>query len=389
MSDNEAAEELPDTEISNTADWKAEVQRRLLEDNFNRFIAFNSIDRHDAKGVLADMMLRKSAQNVWVGTEKVHGANFQMVTNGVEVKYGKRTSYLDITSSFNNFQSIMPEYDLKMLDLFAHIQKNVSTLTLEADPEYDAKFDLSDIKTVRVYGELYGGLYPHPEVPKIAGTRHIQKGVYYSPNLLFYAFDLRVGTQFLSYAKASEVFEAVGIPYAKPIVKGTLEEVLQFNVEDFESTIPASLGLPSIKDNIAEGLVIRQFDTISHKMVKKKADKFSERTGGNVSQPKPKKEHKENEDRNPEVFELRQELKRYFNSNRLDSVVSKEDSIKGPGDLKQLVGKLATDALKDFQQDFYDRLEALPPKEKKAVLAHAGKYSAALISDDARRLLGQ
>eukprot|EP00475_Leptophrys_vorax_P003108 TRINITY_DN11801_c0_g1_i2.p1 TRINITY_DN11801_c0_g1~~TRINITY_DN11801_c0_g1_i2.p1 ORF type:complete len:306 (-),score=105.64 TRINITY_DN11801_c0_g1_i2:92-1009(-) len=301
-----------------------------------------------------------------------------MITDGFEVKFGKRSSYLggNAASEFYSFKPLLPEYTKKMLHLFEHVRKHVTSVRVAPiDPAEigdDDKFDFSKIKTVRVYGELYGGLYPHPDVPKKFGVKHIQKGVYYSPEIRFCAFDLRVGTQFLSYAKACEVFKATKMPYLKPVVLGTLEEVLQFDVEEFESTISETLKLPKLEDNIAEGIVIREFDGLSHAMVKKKANKFSERTGGN-----PRKSC-ERDDEKCEVDVLKEELRRYINANRFDNVRSKEAPSTG---INSLVGKLVADALKDFRQDFGDRLDALSVTEQKSVCSVAGKFAQSVVKD--------
>jgi len=41
-----------------------------------------------------------------------------------------------------------------------------------------------------VYGELYGGAYPHPSVFAVPDLIPVQRGVWYSPQLSFLAFDL-------------------------------------------------------------------------------------------------------------------------------------------------------------------------------------------------------
>jgi hypothetical protein len=43
---------------------------------------------------------------------------------------------------------------------------------------------------VLLFGELCGGRYPHPEVPPDARVEAVQTGVYYSPTIEFYAFDI-------------------------------------------------------------------------------------------------------------------------------------------------------------------------------------------------------
>jgi hypothetical protein len=46
------------------------------------------------------------------------------------------------------------------------------------------------IERVLLFGELCGGRYPHPDVEPDARVEAVQTGVYYSPTIEFYAFDI-------------------------------------------------------------------------------------------------------------------------------------------------------------------------------------------------------
>ncbi|CAD2215128.1 RNA-editing ligase [Angomonas deanei] len=64
----------------------------------------------------------------------------------------------------------------------------------------------------------------------------------------------------LTYDAALRIFEQVpGLLYAKPILRGPLYKILAFNVDKFQTTIPAQLGLGNypLQDNWAEGIVVR------------------------------------------------------------------------------------------------------------------------------------
>ena len=43
---------------------------------------------------------------------------------------------------------------------------------------------------VLLFGELCGGRYPHPDVPPDPRVEAVQTGVWYSPTVEFYAFDI-------------------------------------------------------------------------------------------------------------------------------------------------------------------------------------------------------
>lgn len=45
-----------------------------------------------------------------------------------------------------------------------------------------------------MFGELFGGAYPSAEVEAIEGLQAIQTGVYYSNEIQFIAFDVRIST---------------------------------------------------------------------------------------------------------------------------------------------------------------------------------------------------
>ena len=113
-----------------------------------------------------------------------------------------------------------------------------------------------DLTQIQVYGEFFGGIYPHPEVQKAKDVKIIQKGVFYSPIHEFYGFDIRIYQgeedetgKLLTVPEVNEIFESTGIFYAKTLMEGTLKECLEYpNL--FNSKIPEWLGLPLIDDNV-------------------------------------------------------------------------------------------------------------------------------------------
>ncbi len=95
-------------------------------------------------------------------------------------------------------------------------------------------------------GELFGGVYPHPDVPDI-GHQPVQRGVYYSAIVDFYAFDIKIkqkdGSEFfLDFDVASKIFSTCKFFYAVPVVTGNLEECFAYKIDEAHSTIPGLLG---------------------------------------------------------------------------------------------------------------------------------------------------
>ena len=83
-------------------------------------------------------------------TEKIHGANFSLHTRGERVWCGKRREVLEESehSTFFHFMNVKNELEQRVLALHGLVQEHVQG---------------HDVVT-SVYGELFGGVYRHPEV---------------------------------------------------------------------------------------------------------------------------------------------------------------------------------------------------------------------------------
>ena len=105
----------------------------------------------------------------WVVTEKVHGANFSFVYANGLLKFAKRKEFLSWTDDFFGFQLVVNRLENKVLRLFEQLEKDLPA------------------RKWQIYGELFGGHYPHPDVPAKENLFPIQTGVYYSPDIHFCA----------------------------------------------------------------------------------------------------------------------------------------------------------------------------------------------------------
>ena len=63
----------------------------------------------------------------------------------------------------------------------------------------------------------------------------------------------------MSYRRAVALFESIGIPVAPVLCTGRLDQLLELPVV-FATRLPEQLGLPSLQDNWAEGMVIKPWD---------------------------------------------------------------------------------------------------------------------------------
>ncbi len=178
----------------------------------------------------------------WVVTEKIHGANFSFAYENQKLLFAKRKAYLGWHDDFFGFQEVVSRLEDRVLALFEQL-----SLDVRADRYI-------------LYGELFGGQYPHPGVPVHPDVAAIQTGVYYAPGIHFCAFDLAFETgekkYYLDYGTAIRYFEEFGIFYARVLFAGKLNEALDFDLR-INSTVPALLKLPALNGNLIEGVVIK------------------------------------------------------------------------------------------------------------------------------------
>lgn len=207
------------------------------------FFEYDRIPERPEKLPLDEAAYRAMQKARWVVTEKIHGANFSFVTDGKLLRCAKRKAYLKPGESFYGYAAVRDRLAEPLRALFGDAQR--------AHP---------GIARLILYGELFGGGYPHPEVAPVEGVQPIQSGVYYSPRIEFCAFDLALvdehGPRYLPAEELRNLCHAAEILCAEPLRVGSYEEALAYPV-GFQSTLPARLGLPRLADNQAEGIVLK------------------------------------------------------------------------------------------------------------------------------------
>ena len=90
------------------------------------------------------------ADQQYVVEEKVHGANLSLWITMSDLRAAKRTAFLTSDEKFFNYQNVVAKYQEHAKKLFILSQgwakdQNIGTINL-----------------VVVYGEIFGGYYPHP-----------------------------------------------------------------------------------------------------------------------------------------------------------------------------------------------------------------------------------
>jgi len=326
-------------------------------------VKYSSIENTYREKFIEMIQAEGKDEGEWVVTEKVHGGQLALYYDGKELKASSRTAFLTPDIDFFNYEKVMEENADKIKEIYNILKK-----------------ENEDISSIIVYGELFGGSYPHNDVPKVKGAKRLQKGVFYHPDNLFYAFDIRVDGKYLSVDEVNRLFEAVGLFYAKPLLRGTMEECLNYP-NKFPSKISQWLGLPPIEDNVAEGVVIKpvepQFLKIGERVIlKSKNEKFKERK---AKKKRPKKEEVKITEAGERLLE---ELQSMVTENRLQNVLSKREEMPYPvpqnyfGDvMKAFIG----DIMEEFNKDFQEEYDQLDKKEQKKISKKLNQEAAKLV----------
>ena len=330
------------------------------------FKKYNSLENSYRQKFIDQIVEQGKSHGTWVVQEKIHGANFSFFYDGKNLMTGKRTAFLGGEGeNFYNSHKIKDIYSEAVIQIFNLLSK-------------DKKKGKQPVESIIVYGELYGGNYPHKEVENNSGFKSIQNGVFYNPDVDFYAFDIKVNDEFLGVQAANSLFEELRFFHAKTLFSGTLEKCLEY-ANEFQTTIPGLLGLPEIENNICEGVVIRPVDAKylfsgSRVIIKNKNEKFAEKDN---KKPKIKKEV----ELTPGATKILEEALTFVTENRLRNVISKIGTITDK-DFGKLMGFLNKDTIEDFLKDNKEEFIVLDKKEQKYVTKKIGSENANIIRKD-------
>ena len=300
----------------------------------------------------------------FVVSEKIHGANFGIVctrsqNNSAEggtlqINAFRRKGFLKKDENFYNYQIIMAEYEENICKLFEHVESRGT-------------------KKIIIYSELYGGGYPHPDVPQVDGFKMIQRGVVYSPNIHICAFDVMLDEEFMNICEMNDLLDKFKIPRVKILLRGTIDECLKYPNE-FITTISGIHGLPELKDNICEGIVIKPIVTKfmnngSRVILKNKNEHFREIH----HEPSKKLRGKGIIKLSTAEEKVLEVIEAYITSNRFDNVVSKMLTIESMKDFPKIKKEMIDDVLDDFTEDNKDLWDDLPLKKKKKIPSRVGR----------------
>jgi len=142
------------------------------------FKKYPSIENSYRQAFIEKIRLHGYGQEKYCITEKIHGCNTQITYNvkdGTFI-YGKRTEALLENESCYGVQ-----------DIFDSLRDKVRLVANYLGGE-------RILERIIVYGEVFGGSYPHPDVKKNNTAKRCQKGIWYSPNNEWKAFDIAYKT---------------------------------------------------------------------------------------------------------------------------------------------------------------------------------------------------
>ena len=271
--------------------------------------------------------------------------------------YGQTAGFTEENEKFCNYQRVRDRLQIKLQSLFRNVKSR-----------------LPDTESVAIYGELFGGVYSHPEVEAVKNVSKIQKGVDYHPDIDFYAFDILINNDtYLSVDLANRMFDEAGLFYAPTLFRGSLTDALAYPNE-FDSKIGEWLGLPSIQGNTCEGVVIRPVEPLflGHRSNSKRVLLKNKNTRWEENSRVMKIVRKEQ--LGNAAAGLQEILKSYLTTNRVQNVISKigEVSIKQLG---EIMANFMPDALEDFTKDYGEVWHALGKNDRKRVVSGLNKYA--------------
>jgi Rnl2 family RNA ligase len=198
----------------------------------------------------------------WVATEKLHGAQLVVATDGASVRLGKRKAWLAPDEPFFGWQLLRAELEAKARAAWAALGRDGQ---------------------LHLYGELFGGSYPHPDVAALPGISAVQTGIWYAPGLAWAVFDaLVVGDEgppvFLAHSALEAVAERVELFVPPKLGRGTRAELTRLPVR-YSTRVPGRFGLPELAGNIAEGYVLKpdgELPAAARPVVKHKIPEFTD-----------------------------------------------------------------------------------------------------------------
>lgn len=292
----------------------------------------------------------------WVATEKIHGANFSIhintdINTTKKIQFAKRKEMLQWEDDFFNYQALTQDLSIQSIILFEILTDYFLAKNIPLDK-------------IIIYGELCGGEYPHAEVEKYVHLQAIQTGVYYTNDIRFFVFDVRIFTKnsvfYLDYKDFLYFLNQTKFHIAPHFLVDKLHKILQFDL-DIPTQIPQLLGLPMLSTpNFIEGIVIKpyQHSVLGEENTENTRPIFKLKRKEFLENPTYQEAKKWNKNISENIFWQDvdfwvAEILPYLNKNRLQNTISKLGNTQNTSteQHKERATHWAKDALESFIEE--------------------------------------
>lgn len=325
-----------------------------------KFTKYNGIDNLSRKQTVDYIVAQGFSDGEWVVENKIHGGNFSIWFSGgdaSDVKFAKRSGFIPEGENFYNHLSMKNRLEGYVSRVYAHY---------------------TDAVDVVIYGEIFGGSYPDLK----STTKAVQKGVFYTPDIAFIGFDIKINGEFVDADTKYRLFTDLEIPFTPPLFRGKFRDVIEFDPV-FPDPTYKMFGLDEVPDNFSEGVVLKPvvpayFVTGSRVILKNKNPAFGEKAHAKKGGVKGAPQLPEVSD---EAKGLLQELHSYVTENRIRNALSKIGEVTNK-DFSKGIKALNEDAMEDFMKDNEDAFTALTRDEQKILTKSMNKASSFLLREN-------
>lgn len=314
------------------------------------FVKYSSLTNHYEGKFINGVIMNGLTGGVWVAREKIHGANFSLITSdGIKVIPAKRSGEILPTEQFYGCEPVVAKYSEPVRKLWEML-----FAARQISGNYDEEL------VIQVYGEFAG--------------RGVQKDVDYGEKD-FYVFDIRVDGRFLPDNVVANYAVAVGLKMAPLLAYGTFDEIRALPIT-FDSVVnlansgaipaqsfvePEFKNFMTLKDgegeNIAEGFVMKPvlpafMPNGERVAIKCKTTKFTEKKNKQANRFNAPSELSETDKAKLDEFTC------YLTENRVKNVLSKIDSANLTAkDFGRVMGLTVQDALEEIERNYGPFLE--------------------------------
>jgi Rnl2 family RNA ligase len=301
------------------------------------FIKYASIENaYQTKHIKSQLNRHPEVEGCkWAVTEKIDGSNYNITITQTEVKYGKRTSFIDHSGGVS-------------------FQGDLSVITTDEFKQFITDLQELGYDSILLYGELFG--------------EGIQRRIHYCKGKRILFYDIVIDGVWLSVKDFYDFMGKIGYSHLTvPLIEicETFNDALDVDNE-YQSKLIDDLTWGDY--HVTEGNVIKPYDVSCPSLyIKNKNDAFADKMKTK------KKKVKKLEDVPDDVAYLIGEFKSYCNKNRVLDFFSKEGEIQSPKDIGVYIKGIQRDMVESYLKDHKDEHVKLDQKLQKTVVGSASK----------------